>query len=162
MLRKDRFLLGIVAGLLLLVVASVVVVVLGSSRTGYTDDTSPAGVIQNYVVALERSELERAYAYLADLPGRPTLAEFRNAHLNSYRYQARASLHIGQTVIAADSAIVSVTVTLVIGGLAIFDTPYEYPSRARLVSQTGYWRLVEMPYEFWPGAWYQPTPYLTP
>jgi hypothetical protein len=134
-LRKDRFLLGIVAGLLLLVVASIVAVVLGSSRTGYTDDTSPAGIMQNYVVALERSELERAYS-----------------HPNSYRLPARASLHIGETAIAGDSAIVSITVTLARGGLAIFDTPYEYPAQARLVPQTEYWRLVEIPSEFLPGS----------
>ena len=74
---NDRFLIGIVIGVLLLVIVSFVVV-LRRPTPSYRPDDTPEGVVHNYLLALRQGEYERAYSYLSpDLVHYPAnLAEF--------------------------------------------------------------------------------------
>ena len=66
----DRFLLGMVAGILALVVVAFVLVLRQPEPT-YRDDDSPAAAVHNYLLATHRKEFERAYEYLS-----PTVAGY--------------------------------------------------------------------------------------
>ncbi len=84
MKTNDRFLIGIVIGLVLLVVAALVVARMRPEPT-FQAETSPEGVAMNYLLALQQRDLSRAYGYLAtDLSGYPTTLEKFAADLNRY------------------------------------------------------------------------------
>lgn len=73
--KTDKFLIGIVAGVLLLVIVAFVVVLTRSEPTYQSDDT-PSGVAHNYLLAFQRKEYDRAYRYLApEIAGYPTTVE---------------------------------------------------------------------------------------
>jgi len=71
MKSKDRFLIGIVVGVLLLVVVAFVVV-LRRPAPSYRAEDTPEGVAHNYLLALRLGEYDRAYGYLSStLEGYP-------------------------------------------------------------------------------------------
>jgi hypothetical protein len=68
----DKFLLAIVAGVVVLVGVVLVLAVLRPNRPSYQPDDTPEGVAHNYLLALQLEEYERAYSYLSpSLPGYP-------------------------------------------------------------------------------------------
>ena len=68
----DRFLIAIVAGIVLLVVAVLALALLRPNQPSYQPDDMPEGAAYNYLLALELEEYERAYGYLSPtLPGYP-------------------------------------------------------------------------------------------
>jgi hypothetical protein len=160
MLRQDRFLIGILVGLAVLAVAAAVAVV-GAPQATYADDGTPAGVVHDYVLALQRGETDRAYAYLADREGRPSRADFHASYAVTGASTSRAWLQIGEATIDGDEAFVAVTVSTGSTGVLFLDGTYDYEATAHLVRQGGEWRLLEMPYEWWDYSWYyeEPWPY---
>jgi hypothetical protein len=71
---SDRMLVGIVSGIVLLVVAALVLT-LTRPPAEYQPEDSPAGVVHNYLLALQDEDYERAYRYLASsLKCRPSSA----------------------------------------------------------------------------------------
>ena len=61
----DRFLLAIVAGIIVIAVAAVVVVVSRGGDVTYRPDDTPDGAAFNYLLALQRGDHERAYGYVS-------------------------------------------------------------------------------------------------
>jgi hypothetical protein len=161
MLRQDRFLVGILVGLAVLAAAAVVAVVVGTPQAVYVDDDTPAGVVHDYVLALQRGETDRAYAYLADREGRPSRSDFRASYTVTGASTSRASLQIGESTVDGDEAFVDLTVSTGSAGILFLDSSYDYHATAHLVRQDGDWRLLEMPYEWWDYSWYyeEPWPY---
>ncbi len=64
MKSTDRLLFGIVTGSVVLVAAALVVALTRAEPTYKSDDT-PEGVAHNYLFALQREELDRAYLYIS-------------------------------------------------------------------------------------------------
>jgi hypothetical protein len=64
MLASDRVLAGIVAAVVVLVAAAVVLTVIRPAAEYQSEDT-PAGVVFNYLLALQRGDYDRAYGYLS-------------------------------------------------------------------------------------------------
>ncbi len=61
----DRFLVAIVAGIIIIAVAAVVVVVNRGNAVGYRPDDTPEGVAFNYLLALHQGDHARAYGYVS-------------------------------------------------------------------------------------------------
>lgn len=166
MLRQDRFLLAILVGLAVLAVVAIVAVVIAPPEATYLEESTPAAVVHNYVLALQNGDLDRAYNYLADLPGKPTRSAFGSNYVVIGAATSRATLQIGDTVIDGDGATVDLTVSTGYGGILFLDLPYAAPSAARLVREGGEWRLIEMPYQWWDYGWTVdenlPYPWATP
>ena len=71
MLRSDKTLVAIVAGLIVLVVAAFVIV-LRQPSLSYLGAQAPEGAANDYVLALARGDYAKAYGLLSEgLPGRP-------------------------------------------------------------------------------------------
>lgn len=68
-MRQDKFLVGIVIGIVGLVIGALLIALLRPA--GYQPEDTPAGVAHNYLLALQRDELERVHGYLS-----PTLAGY--------------------------------------------------------------------------------------
>lgn len=159
---RDRFLTGILIGIAALVVLALVLFFVRQGQTGYTDDSTPAGVVQNYVLAIQQGDYEHAHGYLAEHSGKPSLLKFREP-FQSYMGQAvrDVAVEIGETTL--DEGGQTATVQMVFlrgsGGDIFGSTTREFQSAA-LVRQGSAWKIRSIPYPFWDYSWeyLPPTP----
>lgn len=167
MIRQDRFLLLILGGILVVVALALGVFFARQGGPVYGPEDTPQGVLQNYIIALSRGELERAFQYVAGppgtqvadgdkFPGLPDWPGFRQFFLTEVSGQlANTGLQIGQVVFQeADTITLSVTVLHTSGTL--FDSVGREIQQVQLVRQEGAWKITRAPYPFWSYAW-QPT-----
>jgi hypothetical protein len=154
-MKQDKFLIGILIGIAVLVLLALGIFFTRQDNLVYATEDTPAGIVQNYVVAIHKRDYEKAYSYLADVPGRPTLDDFRRSFLNHIVNPDTAGLDIGQTEINGQDA------TVELGVLYSPGDPFGGNNRnteyAQLVNQNGIWKLRQLPYNFWSYEWYQPT-----
>ena len=155
-MKQDRFLTSILIGIAALVVVALVVFFMRKDNLVYVTDDNPAGVVQNYVVALHKHDHEKAYGYLADLQNKPTLEQFQQSFLNHTPDPSNSALELGKVEISGKSA--SVQLNINNSPKDPFSSGYINSDFAQLVNQNGAWKLKQMPYNFWAYDWYTPTP----
>lgn len=152
-MKQDRFLTGILIGIGILVVAALILFSMRRSEARYTTDNTPEGVIQNYVLALQKKEYEKAYAYLQEGNNKPEFSTFREFFITSFESYNRAGLTFGTSSITGDSAFVTVIIQQNYGG------PFNELSRNHetvdLTRQNGEWKIRKFPYPFWGYDWYE-------
>ncbi|MCE7939626.1 hypothetical protein DCC79_14865 [bacterium] len=157
MRTNDRFLLGILVGVVLLVVAAFAVV-LSRSEPAYRADDSPAAVAHNYLLALQRGDYERAYGYLSPtLAGRPASVEdfVEDTTTRIGDNIADAEVAIGETTITGEVAVVKVRQSTFYSG-GLFDsglsaTPFSMTLRR---GESG-WRITRSEMH-WYQCWEDP------
>jgi hypothetical protein len=167
-IRQDRFLVSILAGIALLVLLALLLFFIRRGPPSYGPDDSPLGVVQNYAVALSLKDYERAFSYVAGppgvqvdaaantTPGLPDRDHFRQFFLVEVNSQLpNTGLQIGELQSQIDeNAVVSVTVLRTSGGL--FDSVGREPQLVQLTRQNGAWKIFSAPYPFWNYAWAAP------
>lgn len=153
-MKQDKFLMGILIGIVLLIVASVGIYF---SRRGtplyYQSEDQPDGVVFNYILALRQKDFNRAYGYLSEGEYKPTMVEFKTAMLNNQSQIELAIVDIRETTIDGNNAVVQV-VSLNQYNDGIFSSGYENPENAALEKVAGDWKIQSMPYLFWDYSWY--------
>ena len=154
-MKQDRFLTGILIGIVVLVVVALAVFFTRKDNLNYVSDDTPAGVVQNYVVAVHKRDFERAYTYLAEIENKPTPELFRQSFLNHNVDPTNAGLEIGKTEIVGSTA--SVSLGVIVSPSDPFSGGYRNAEYAQLVMQNGAWKIKQLPYNFWSYDWYQPT-----
>ena len=153
-MKQDRFLTGILIGVLVLVIAAVVLFFLRDGDTGYLDETTPDTVVLNYVYALQIGDYQRAYQYLPEEhedQQRPSFSEFRS-YLNHNQTNS-----VGITIISVDIeddfSWVFLETAHSSGGL--FGNIYRLEEIAYLImDESGEWKIIYMPYQFWGWDWF--------
>lgn len=152
-MTQDRFLLVILIAIGVLAVLAVGLYFIRGDRQDYSLEDSPQGVLQNYVLALEKSDYQRAYGYLRDADLKPEYEYFRQAFLNKTLDPTRTAIKIGETKLVGDEAIVSVVVISSSSGP--FGNTSRESSNALLVnSVSGDWKIANLPYPYWGWDWY--------
>jgi|RhiMetdeSRZDD1v2_1073273.scaffolds.fasta_scaffold387390_2 hypothetical protein len=152
-MRQDRFLTGILVGIVVLVVIALAVFFLRQGSQSYISEDVPEGVVHNYVLAVLNDDYEKAYKYLADLDNKPTYEQFRDAFLTGVVNPNSSAVDIGTSEVTDETA--SVEVALIYNPSDPFSTGYRDVQRAVLVKQNGAWKLSSMPgYYFWDYNWY--------
>ena len=152
-MRQDRFLTGILVGIVVLVVIALAVFFLRRGSQSYISEVVPEGVVHNYVLAVLNDDYEKAYGYLADLDNKPTYEQFRDAFLTGVVNPNNSAVDIGTSEVIDETA--SVEVALIYNPSDPFSTGYRDVQRAVLVRQNGAWKLSSMPgYYFWDYNWY--------
>jgi hypothetical protein len=153
-MKQDKFLIGILIGIgSLIVLALALFFTRQDGRRDYMPDTTPDGVVHNYVLAILNKEYQKAYGYLADLENKPTYEEFRQSFFNGMVSPADVGLEVGAVEINEDEAVV--TLSLYFSSTDPFSNRYTNEDRALLVQQKGIWKLNSMPSNFWAYNWYQ-------
>lgn len=156
-MKQDRFLTGILIGIGILVVVALAVFFLRKDSQSYISDTTPEGVVHNYVLAILNGDYEKAYGYLADLEDKPTYQEFRDAFIKGMVNPSTSAVDVGVAQISTDTA--TVEVAMINNPSDPFSTGYRDVQRAVLVRQEGAWKLSAMPgYYYWDYNWYQDMP----
>lgn len=143
--KVDRFLLGIVGGVVVLIVVALVLVWQTPAALDYQAEDMPEGVAMNYLLALQREEYERAYNYLApDLPHYPADAGkfFVDVQPSCFNNRERSEdLAIEDVNIVGQQAIVTMVETV-------------YYGEPNLFSSNSYKREVAVTLKQIDGRWY--------
>ena len=125
MKSTDKFLVGIVVGIVLVILVALVIT-LTRPEPAYQAEDSPEGVVHNYLLALQKGAYQRAYEYLSpNLQGYPhSAAEFiRDVESRSWSFplDQNPTLSIASTKINGSKATVSVNESRFRGG-TLFDS----------------------------------------
>lgn len=155
-MKQDRFLTGILLGIAVLILVALAVFFTRKDDLVYVDESTPQGVVQNYIVAVQKRDYEKAYTYLADLENKPSYQQFREAFFNNYISPSGVGVEIMQTETSADLA--TVRLSIIYNQRDPFASSSRYVENARLARQAGAWKIQQMPYQLWAYDWYQPTP----
>ena len=156
-MRQDRFLTGILVGIGLLIAAALAVFFTRQNQGSYVPETTPDGVVHNYVLAVLGKDYQKAYSYLADLNNKPSFPEFRQAFAVGRLNPAENGIKIGAASVMGDDA--SVEVSMVYSPSDPFSSGSSNVGAAQLVRQGGVWKISSMPtYNLWDYSWYQPGP----
>ena len=155
-MKQDKFLTGILIGIGALILLALGLFFLRQDKRDYVAETSPDGVVHNYVLAVLNKDYQKAYSYLADLDNKPTYEEFRQSFFNGMVNSSNAGVDIGSVDINKDEAVVSLSVYY--SNNDPFSSRYASQDRALLVNQNGIWKLNSMPSNFWGYNWYQQQP----
>lgn len=150
-MKQDRFLTAILGAIGLLVVLAVVLFFVRGTPE-YLPENGPADIVNNYIIALEKGEYQRAYDYLAAGEGKPEFASFRQYFSGGRSTSDNAGVQILNTETVAGEAFVNVEVIHVGNGL--FDTGWREEGVAELVQQNEAWKIRLMPYAYWGYDWY--------
>jgi hypothetical protein len=153
-MKQDRFLTGILIGIALLIVAALVVFFTRQNQATYVPDSTPDGVVHNYVLAILNKDYQKAYGYLADLDHKPTQDQFRQAFAVGRLTPGGNGIKVGKATVTGKDASVEVNMVNTPGDP--FSSGYNNVGMAQLVQQNGAWRISTMPaYNLWDYSWYQ-------
>lgn len=159
-MKQDRFLLGILIGIGILAVLAIVrVLTYSPTQMNYGEESTPQGVVHNYLTAVYRGEYERAYTYLADNEQKPSLDTFRRSFMTGMIDPRNTMARVGkEEIIGGKTA--RVEVHILYPSSDPFSSSYGNVQYAFLMLQGESWKIESMPYPFWDGSWYSPAPAL--
>ena len=157
-MKQDKFLTGILIGIgVLILVALVIFFTRQQDKQAYVAETTPDGVVHNYVLALLNKDYQKAYGYLADLANKPTFETFRKSFATGNLAPFSAGIKIGKVDITGEDA--TVEVSMIYSSSDPFSSGYNNVGSAQLVMQNGIWKISNMPaYTLWDYSWYQTPP----
>jgi len=153
MKSTDKFLIGIVIGIVLLVVAAFVVTLTRPEPTYQAEDT-PKGVAHNYLLALQKEDHQRAYGYLSPtLKGYPASAErfAENVEDSSWRFRldTDTTLAVESARVTGNRAVVEVRESRFRGG-DLFDSGQSTTVFEMELQLEDEWKIADSDYYF---AW---------
>ncbi len=162
MKNTDRFLIGIVVGIIVLVVAAFAITLL-RPETAYKADDTPENVAHNYLLAFEQEDFERAYAYLSpDLEGYPadlnTFMHDVQTNRWNFGFEQNHTLAIESGRSFGEFYLVTVRETNFYNNGLFESQPSMSTFTLRLKQVGGEWKLVDGQIYFW-GCWNQLTSY---
>jgi len=154
-MKKDRFLIGILVGIGALIAAALVVFFMreGDGQT-YLQENTPDGIVHNYVLALQQSDFQKAYGYLADEEGKPGFSKFRSYFATEYNGPGDFGFQITGWDEGVDN-----TAWVDVMSVQISPGPFSGVNRNNSVAQlvkneNGDWKIESMTYPFWGWDWY--------
>ena len=156
-MKNDRFLIGIVIGILILVIVAIGVVLSRNQTEAYVADDTPAGVVHNYFLAVQRQDYDKAYSYLSgEIKAKPDLNDFILT-VENYGGRPETALKIDDTTINDGRAQVRVAITTYTGG-SLFDRgSYTTQDTVHLrTNPAGEWKILQFPYPYWGYDWNNP------
>jgi hypothetical protein len=154
-MKTDRFLRYLLIGIAVLALLAVGLYLARSgAHQAYGDESTPEGVLRNYILAVQKQDLERAYSYLSDATaGKPDLAAFQQSLFSSQRELLQTGVEIGAARINADGTAV-VLATFVHNAEGIFYGPYNQVVSITLRREKDDWKITGIPYPYGDYGWY--------
>lgn len=156
MKSTDKFLTGIVVGIVVLVIVAFVVTLTRPESTYQAEDT-PEGVAHNYLLALQKEDYARAYGYLSPtLDGYPaSVDEFTDAVARyswKFRLDTDTTLTVGSSRKVGNRTMVQVRESRFEGGNLIGNNQSITTFDIELELEEGAWKIVDADYYF-AGCW---------
>ena len=156
-LKQDPFLLAILLLIGLLVVTSLALFIVRQTGQEYLPENSPQAVVHNYLLALNRDDLEKAYGYLIDTADKPDFEQFKLTFLTLQPDLSQVYLQLGEVRQSGDAASIGLTITHTSGNP--FRGAWDDTGQAVLLqNDAGEWKIQSLSYPFWGLYWYAATP----
>jgi hypothetical protein len=159
---SDKFLIAIVVGAILLVLIAFVVV-LRQPNPSYLPEDTPEGVINNYLLALQKDDYARAYGYLSpDLAGYPSsVTEFASdVDRDSWKFGQGGDdtvLDMGSREPLGDEMLVTIQITHFYHNGPFDSSSYTESAWFTLSKADVNWQIVDGGVYFWVDCWDDPT-----
>ncbi len=152
MKSTDKFLVGIVAGIVVLVVLAFIVTLTRPEPTYQAEDT-PEGVAHNYLLALQKEDYERAHGYLSlTLEGYPAnVDEFVKAMTDyswRFRLDSDVTLAVESTRVSGSQATVKVRESRFRGGGLLDNGQSTRLFDVELQIEENVWKITDGDYYF--------------
>lgn len=154
----DKFLIAIVAGVVILVAVVFVLTLTRANAPQYQAEDTPQGVVHNYLVALQLEEYERALSYLSPtLAGYPADADQFAADIDRASYQFAGygddvSLAVESANVQGDKAKVAVRQTVFYRGSLFSTSESSSGFDVTLRREGGAWKIVTAGL-YWSPCW---------
>jgi hypothetical protein len=154
-MKSDRFLLFLLIGIGGLVLLAVGLFLLRSgAQQAYGDDSTPEGVLRNYIIAVQKQDYTRAYSYLADTPkGKPSLVVFQKNLIAMQNELLRTGVEIGATQLNQDDTAV-ISVNIIYNAEGLFSSAYRNLQSVIALREKGSWKIYNIPYPYGDYGWY--------
>lgn len=150
-MKKDKFLTGIIVAIVLLMVLAIALFFMRQSQAGYLDESSPEGVVHNFIYAIQQKDYEKAYSYVFDSKNKPEFSDFRQFFI--YNRMDDYGIQIGETRLYDLDQFADVSISIIEGSNGPFDMGYRSQVFATLRLQEGVWRIEQLPYQLWSWDW---------
>ncbi|MEP6776453.1 MAG: hypothetical protein ABJA50_12730 [Chloroflexota bacterium] len=155
--QPDRFLIGIVAGLILLLIAAAISVLFLRQPAQELPADTPGGTVQRFYIALQKNDYAGAYTYLSDsMVNKPTQAEFTNYNTSynagGYNSNNQQGIRIDNITVNGDDATVPVAVTTYYNSGGPFGGSGDYTNTEvfSLHRDNGNWLITILPPRYMP------------
>ena len=154
----DKFLIAIVAGVVILVAVAFVLTLTRANAPQYQSEDTPQGVVHNYLVALQMEEYERARSYLSPtLAGYPTdtdqfASDVDRAPYQFGQYHDDVSLAVESANVQGDKARVTVRKTVFYRGV-LLDSGESSSTFDVTVRREGVAWKITTAEEYWSPCW---------
>jgi len=156
-MKQDRFLLFILVFIVLLVGTALGVYFIRQGEQIYLPETTPENVIQNYVLALQNAEYQRAYSYIQQQENTPTYSKFRETFLKQ-RYSFSETAYQIMDVTEQDGQ-AAIDILIIHGSGEPFESTWKNHSTALLIKEDGIWKIDQFPAPYWERDWdFSPQP----
>lgn len=160
MKKTDRFLIAIIAGVVLLVVLALALALTRPAQS-YLPESEPGGVAHNYLLALKERDDARAYGYLSpQLAGYPADLDEFSADLdrNSWNFNRdSATIDVGDARITDERAVVTVSETRFYEGGLFNSNQYTSSFDITLRREDDAWKVISAD-SYWVSCWTEQEP----
>ncbi len=153
-MKQDKFLLGIVIGIVLLVVVTLAVA-FNQPEAAYQPDDTPGGVVHNYVLAIQDEDYARAYGYISPtLRGYPpnTVAFTNDLKNHTWNNSSFESLAIDSSTVEGADARVTLSVLSFYSGDLFSSGQNSYTLDFVLKLEAGGWKITNAD-NYFPWCW---------
>jgi hypothetical protein len=155
--QPDRFLIGIVAGLVVLLIVAAISVLLLRQPVQDLPADSPGGTVQRFYRALQSKDYAGAYNYLSDqMERKPTLAQFTNYNTSYYSGEydnnTQQRIQTDKVTVTGDDATVPVDFTTYYNSGGPFGGSGDYTNTEvfSLHRGNGTWLITILPSRYMP------------
>ncbi|MBT3239872.1 MAG: hypothetical protein HON98_04765 [Chloroflexi bacterium] len=155
-MKQDKFLIVIIITVIILMIVAVGVFSVRQNSQDYVNEDTPEGIVHNFVFAIQQDDFERAYSYLYEAEGKPTLSEFRQY------YKSNNLVNIGAQIQGSEifdqpkgDPIAAVDLIVVRSSNEPFSGSSRYSDSVSLQFQNGEWKITNFSYQLWFWDWYQ-------
>lgn len=158
MKNTDKFLIAIVAGIVLLVGAAFAVAAL-RPKPAYQAEDTPEGVVNNYLLAIKQADYERAYGYLSSkVRGYPDSVETftRDVQQSSYNFNLdnpATTVSLRPSRVTATRADVTINETIFQSSGLFGSSEYNQSSTLSLRRENGQWKIWASDRGYWAYCW---------
>lgn len=156
MKRTDKFLIGIVVGVVLLIVVALVFVMQPSS---YLAEDTPEGIVHNYILALQEEDFARAYGYLytgmSEYPDADKFESDLSKDSSSYRNRSSSTFSIDSSDIKGNQATITVRETKFYEGNILDSGQNTQIYEVSLILEDGEWRIdgADWGFDYFDRCW---------
>ncbi len=155
-MKQDKFLIVIIITVILLMGIAVGVFFVRQNAQDYLNEDTPEGIVHDFVFAIQNDDFERAYSYLHDDEGKPSLSNFRQFYkssgIESFGIQIQGSEIFDQS---KGDQIASVDLIILRSNNDPFGGSSRYSDSVSLQFQNGEWKITNFSYQYWSWDWYQ-------